>query len=91
MLIDSGGRIWAAPTDITRMVPVGTPTAEQKRDCTTRVEGRDALSRAQFRKASVTSARRHCARADLGRKCGLRSTAPATASVISSMFTKARR
>ena len=41
LLIDSGGQYLGGTTDITRMVPVGTPTAEQKRDCTRCVERRD--------------------------------------------------
>ncbi|MGA8137690.1 MAG: aminopeptidase P family protein [Pseudomonas gingeri] len=48
LLIDSGGQYLGGTTDITRMVPVGTPTAEQKRDCTRVLKGMIALSRAQF-------------------------------------------
>ncbi|WP_248745524.1 aminopeptidase P family protein [Pseudomonas sp. MWU12-2037] len=48
LLIDSGGQYLGGTTDITRMVPVGTPTAEQKRDCTRVLKGVIALSRAQF-------------------------------------------
>ena len=48
LLIDSGGQYLGGTTDITRMVPVGTPTQEQKRDCTRVLKGVIALSRAQF-------------------------------------------
>ncbi|NWE46792.1 aminopeptidase P family protein [Pseudomonas gingeri] len=48
LLIDSGGQYLGGTTDITRMVPVGTPTAEQKRDCTRVLKGVIALSWAQF-------------------------------------------
>lgn len=48
LLIDSGGQYLGGTTDITRMVPVGTATAEQKRDCTRVLKGVIALSRAKF-------------------------------------------
>lgn len=48
LLIDSGGQYLGGTTDITRMVPVGTPTAEQRRDCTRVLKGVIALSRAKF-------------------------------------------
>ncbi|WP_045882011.1 aminopeptidase P family protein [Pseudomonas chlororaphis] len=48
LLIDSGGQYLGGTTDITRMVPVGTPSTEQKRDCTRVLKGVIALSRAQF-------------------------------------------
>ncbi len=48
LLIDSGGQYLGGTTDITRMVPVGTPSAEQRRDCTRVLKGVIALSRAQF-------------------------------------------
>ncbi|WP_339483262.1 MULTISPECIES: aminopeptidase P family protein [unclassified Pseudomonas] len=48
LLIDSGGQYLGGTTDITRMVPVGTPTAEQKLDCTRVLKGVIALSRAKF-------------------------------------------
>ncbi|MBV4457508.1 aminopeptidase P family protein [Pseudomonas sp. COR58] len=50
LLIDSGGQYLGGTTDITRMVPVGTPNAEQKRDCTRVLKGVIALSRAHFPK-----------------------------------------
>lgn len=48
LLIDSGGQYLGGTTDITRMVPIGTPTLEQKQDCTRVLKGVIALSRAQF-------------------------------------------
>ncbi|HEK1009114.1 TPA: aminopeptidase P family protein [Pseudomonas putida] len=48
LLIDSGGQYLGGTTDITRMVPVGTPSLEQKKDCTRVLKGMIALSRASF-------------------------------------------
>lgn len=48
LLIDSGGQYLGGTTDITRMVPIGTPTLEQKRDCTRVLKGVIALSQARF-------------------------------------------
>ncbi|WP_028312567.1 aminopeptidase P family protein [Derxia gummosa] len=48
LLIDSGGQYAGGTTDITRVVPVGTPSAEQKRDFTVVLKGLIALSRARF-------------------------------------------
>ncbi|MGY4495734.1 aminopeptidase P family protein [Pseudomonas sp. TE3610] len=48
LLIDSGGQYLGGTTDITRMVPVGTPTQAQKADCTRVLKGVIALSRARF-------------------------------------------
>jgi len=48
LLIDSGGQYLGGTTDITRMVPVGTPTDAQKADCTRVLKGMIALSRARF-------------------------------------------
>ena len=48
LLIDSGGQYLGGTTDITRMVPIGTPTLEQKQDCTRVLKGMIALSRATF-------------------------------------------
>ncbi|MDU9034710.1 aminopeptidase P family protein [Pseudomonas corrugata] len=48
LLIDSGGQYLGGTTDITRMVPVGMPNTEQKRDCTRVLKGVIALSRARF-------------------------------------------
>ncbi|PVZ37206.1 aminopeptidase P family protein [Pseudomonas sp. CC120222-01a] len=48
LLIDSGGQYLGGTTDITRMVPVGNPTLEQRQDCTRVLKGMIALSRASF-------------------------------------------
>ena len=48
LLIDSGGQYLGGTTDITRVVPVGTPSAAQKRDFTLVLKGVIALSSAQF-------------------------------------------
>jgi len=48
LLLDSGGQYPAATTDITRMLPVGVPDPEHKRDCARVLRGVIALSRAVF-------------------------------------------
>jgi Xaa-Pro aminopeptidase len=48
LLIDSGGQYLSGTTDITRVVPVGKPSNEQRRDFTVVLKGMIALSRAQF-------------------------------------------
>ena len=48
LLIDSGGQYLGGTTDITRVVPVGTPSEAQKRDFTLVLKGVIALSSAQF-------------------------------------------
>lgn len=48
LLLDSGGHYPAATTDITRMLPVGQPDPEHKRDCARVLRGLIALSRAVF-------------------------------------------
>ncbi|MBV6290316.1 aminopeptidase P family protein [Pseudomonas aegrilactucae] len=48
LLIDSGGQYLGGTTDITRMVPVGRPTLEQRQDCTRVLKGMIALSMARF-------------------------------------------
>jgi Xaa-Pro aminopeptidase len=52
LLIDSGGQYLGGTTDITRVVPVGTPSAEQKRDFTLVLKGMIALSSTQFPRAT---------------------------------------
>ena len=54
LLIDSGGQYLGGTTDITRMVPVGTPSREQKHDCTRVLKCVIALSRAQFPKGILS-------------------------------------
>lgn len=48
LLIDSGGQYLGGTTDITRVVPVGNPAREQKRDYTIVLKGMVALSLAEF-------------------------------------------
>lgn len=48
LLIDSGGQYLGGTTDITRVVPVGNVTDEQKRDYTAVLQGMIALSKAVF-------------------------------------------
>lgn len=48
LLIDSGGQYLGGTTDITRVVPVGTPTAAQRRDFTLVLSAMMAMSRARF-------------------------------------------
>jgi Xaa-Pro aminopeptidase len=48
LLIDSGGQYVSGTTDVTRVVPVGTVSAEQKRDFTVVLKAMMALSRVHF-------------------------------------------
>ncbi|WP_313740122.1 aminopeptidase P family protein [Pseudomonas sp.] len=48
LLIDSGGQYLGGTTDITRMIPIGEPSTEQRHDCTRVLKGVIALSRARF-------------------------------------------
>lgn len=48
LLIDSGGQYIGGTTDITRVVPIGTVSPEQKRDYTAVLKGMIALSQAVF-------------------------------------------
>ncbi|MBK9234688.1 MAG: aminopeptidase P family protein [Rhodoferax sp.] len=48
LLIDSGGQYLGGTTDITRVWPIGTPSADQKRDYTLVLKGTLALSRTRF-------------------------------------------
>jgi Xaa-Pro aminopeptidase len=48
LLIDSGGQYENGTTDITRVVPIGTTTAEQRRDFTLVLKGMIQLSRLHF-------------------------------------------
>ena len=54
LLIDSGGQYLSGTTDITRMVPIGQPSPEQKADCTRVLQGMIALSRATFPKGIMS-------------------------------------
>jgi Xaa-Pro aminopeptidase len=48
LLIDSGGQYPGGTTDITRVWPIGTPSAAQRRDYTLVLKGTLALSRTRF-------------------------------------------
>ncbi|KAG0919545.1 hypothetical protein G6F31_021073 [Rhizopus arrhizus] len=48
LLCDSGGHYLGGTTDITRVVAVGTPSADQKVDFTLVLKGMIALARASF-------------------------------------------
>ena len=48
LLIDSGGQYLGGTTDITRVWPIGTPSAAMKRDYTLVLKGTMALSRARY-------------------------------------------
>lgn len=48
LLIDSGGQYRNGTTDITRVVPVGTPSAEHKRDFTLVLKAHIALAETEF-------------------------------------------
>ena len=48
LLIDSGGQYLGGTTDITRVIPIGTPSAAQKRDYTLVLKGLINLSAARF-------------------------------------------
>ena len=48
LLIDSGGQYENGTTDITRVVPIGSTTAEQRRDFTLVLKGMIQLSKLQF-------------------------------------------
>ncbi|WP_295640174.1 aminopeptidase P family protein [uncultured Methylibium sp.] len=48
LLIDSGAQYLGGTTDITRVWPIGTPSAAMKRDVTLVLKGTIALSRARF-------------------------------------------
>lgn len=48
LLIDSGGQYLGGTTDITRVVPIGTPTEAQRTDFTLVLKGMIALSQAHF-------------------------------------------
>ncbi|MCD5992703.1 aminopeptidase P family protein [Pseudomonas sp. CDFA 602] len=65
LLIDSGGQYPGGTTDITRMVAIGTPTAEQKQDCARVLKGVIALSRTHFPKGILSPLLDAIARAPL--------------------------
>ncbi|QAX81961.1 aminopeptidase P family protein [Candidatus Pseudomonas adelgestsugas] len=54
LLIDSGGQYLGGTTDLTRMVPIGTPSEEQKHDCTRVLKAVIALSCVRFPKGILS-------------------------------------
>jgi Xaa-Pro aminopeptidase len=65
LLIDSGGQYLNGTTDITRVVPVGVISAEQKRDFTLVLQGMIALSRIQFPHGTYSTSLDTAARAPM--------------------------
>lgn len=65
LLIDSGGQYLGGTTDITRVWPVGTITAEHRRDFTLVLKGTLNLSRARFPKGTPSPMLDSLARAPL--------------------------
>jgi Xaa-Pro aminopeptidase len=65
LLIDSGGQYTSGTTDITRVVPVGEPTAEHRSDFTRVLRGMMNLSRARFPRGTRSPALDALARAPL--------------------------
>jgi Xaa-Pro aminopeptidase len=54
LLIDSGGQYLGGTTDITRVWPIGTVSADMKRDYTLVLKGTIALSRARFPRGTLS-------------------------------------
>jgi Xaa-Pro aminopeptidase len=65
LLIDSGGQYLGGTTDITRVWPVGTLTAEHRRDYTRVLQGTLALSQARFPRGTLSPMLDALARAPL--------------------------
>jgi len=65
LLIDSGGQYLGGTTDITRVWPIGTPSAEQRRDYTLVLQGTLALSRTRFPRGTASPMLDAIARAPL--------------------------
>jgi Xaa-Pro aminopeptidase len=65
LLIDSGGQYLGGTTDITRVWPVGTLTAEHRRDFTLVLKGTMALSRTSFPRGTLSPMLDAIARAPL--------------------------
>ncbi len=68
LLIDSGGQYLGGTTDITRVVPIGTPSAEQCADYTTVLQAHIALARARFPEDTPSSVLDMLARQPLWRR-----------------------
>jgi Xaa-Pro aminopeptidase len=65
LLIDSGAQYTGGTTDITRVWPIGTPSAEQKHDYTLVLKGTLQLSRARFPRGTLSPMLDALARAPL--------------------------
>ena len=65
LLIDSGGQYLGGTTDITRVWPIGTVSAQQKRDYTLVLKGTLALSRTRFPRGTLSPMLDAIARAPL--------------------------
>ncbi len=65
LLIDSGGQYLGGTTDITRVWPIGTVSAAQKRDYTLVLKGTLALSRVRFPRGTLSPMLDAIARAPL--------------------------
>jgi Xaa-Pro aminopeptidase len=65
LLIDSGGQYTTGTTDITRVVPVGATSAEQRRDYTLVLKGMINLSRTRFPRGTRSPALDALARAPM--------------------------
>jgi Xaa-Pro aminopeptidase len=65
LLIDSGAQYLGGTTDITRVWPIGAPTAEQRRDYTLVLKGTLALSRTRFPRGTLSPMLDAIARAPL--------------------------
>ena len=65
LLIDSGGQYLGGTTDITRVWPIGTVSAAQKRDYTLVLKGTIALSRTRFPRGTLSPMLDAIARAPL--------------------------
>lgn len=65
LLIDSGGQYLGGTTDITRMMPIGQVTADQKRDFTLVLKGMIALSKMRFPRGTFSTVLDTVARAPM--------------------------
>jgi Xaa-Pro aminopeptidase len=65
LLIDSGGQYLGGTTDITRVWPIGSPSAAMKRDYTRVLKGTMALSRTRFPRGTLSPMLDAIARAPL--------------------------
>jgi len=69
LLIDSGGQYLCGTTDVTRVVPIGTPSSEQKRDYSLVLKGMINLSRVRFPRGTPAPMLDALARAPIWSDC----------------------